>query len=73
MPNYDYRCQKCGEVFEVHATLQQKIAGLQPECPQCHSQQTEQQYRALNVIRTGNGQSAMPVSSCCPARGPGGC
>ena len=37
MPVYDYQCQVCGNTFEVFATFKQKEAGLQPECPLCHS------------------------------------
>ncbi|RMF87503.1 MAG: zinc ribbon domain-containing protein, partial [Nitrospinota bacterium] len=45
MPTYDYQCQNCGQMFEVFATLQQKQAGLQPECPECHSTKTQQAFR----------------------------
>jgi putative FmdB family regulatory protein len=32
MPNYDYRCEKCGHHFEV---LQSMSAEPVAECPQC--------------------------------------
>ena len=42
MPVYDYQCKHCKTVFEVHATFKEKEAGLEPECPQCHSMKTRQ-------------------------------
>lgn len=73
MPNYEYRCDECREDFEVRATLQQKIAGLRPECPRCHSRKTTQQFRSLNVIHAGHGRDSVPAVGCCPPGRPGGC
>lgn len=74
MPTYDYLCQDCGHIFEVFATFKQKEAGLQPECPQCHSEKTQQTFRSMMFVRSGDGGEAMPMPlGCGPAMGPGCC
>jgi putative FmdB family regulatory protein len=75
MPTYDYQCQECGHTFEVRATISQKAAGLKPECPECHSQDTRQAFRSVNFIgHSSSGEPApMPVSGCGPLCGPGSC
>jgi len=74
MPTYDYQCQDCGYVFEVFATFKQKEAGLQPECPECHSDKTQQAFRSVMFVRSGDGGGAMPMPLACgPNAGPGCC
>lgn len=73
MPTYDYLCQDCGHVFEVFATFKQKEAGLQPKCPQCHSDKTRQTFHSVMFIRSSNGGELMPPAGCGPACGPGNC
>lgn len=73
MPLYEYRCETCGEVFDARATLQQKMAGLQPECPRCHSRNTTQQFRSLNVIHAGHTSNPLPTVGCCSPDRQGGC
>lgn len=72
MPFYDFRCKQCDHLFTVRATIKKKEAGLQPECPACHQQETQQVITAGVLIgRTvGNGRSA-PV--CNPRAGSGCC
>ena len=74
MPTYDYQCQDCEHVFEVRATFKQKDAGLQPECPECHSAKTQQAFRSVMFVRSGDSASAMPMPMACgPNMGPGCC
>ncbi len=74
MPTYDYQCRDCGCVFEVFATFKQKEAGLQPECPECHSDKTQQAFRSVMFVRSGDSASAMPTPmGCGPNMGPGCC
>jgi putative FmdB family regulatory protein len=42
MPLYDFHCEQCETKFEVRASIKEKQAGLQPECPTCHSQAVRQ-------------------------------
>ncbi|MGQ9472948.1 MAG: FmdB family zinc ribbon protein [Candidatus Caldatribacteriaceae bacterium] len=37
MPTYEYRCQSCGNIMEVKASLQEKERGIDLTCPQCGS------------------------------------
>lgn len=74
MPTYEYQCQECGHAFDVFATFKQKEAGLQPECPGCHSTETLQAFRSLMFIRSGNSGNVMPPpAGCGPNMGPGCC
>ncbi len=41
MPVYEYRCKKCGEVFE-HREHIAEHAGAHPPCPKCKSEEVEQ-------------------------------
>lgn len=46
MPTYQYRCAKCGEVFERTERLQEH-AQSHPQCPKCASPQVETQPAAF--------------------------
>ena len=75
MPLYDYQCEVCGKVFEVRATIRQKEAGLTPECPNCHSEETEALITAGLVIlnKAAGGADTAPSSGCCAAPGSSCC
>jgi len=74
MPTYEYQCQDCGHMFEIFATLKQKAAGLQAECPQCHSHRVRQAFGSVMLIRDSNG-NIPPASAggCCGGGGTGCC
>ena len=72
MPLYDYRCERCDEVFEVRASIKEKEAGLQPECPKCHSPKARQVITAGLVIRRSDG-GGLAFPACDPNAGPGCC
>ncbi len=69
MPLYDFRCEACGKVFEIRATIKQKEAGLEPECPQCHAHAARQVITAGLMVH-GSGSPSGPASCC---GGPGCC
>jgi putative FmdB family regulatory protein len=73
MPTYDYECRQCGHLFEVRASISEKTAGLDPECPQCHGHETRQAFRSLMFISSSGSGSAPPVPSggCGPGCGCG--
>ena len=74
MPTYDYQCQLCGQTFEVRATISQKAAGLEPECPACHSKTTKQAFRSIVFSRSGDRAGVMPMPPGCDRdMGPGCC
>lgn len=72
MPFYDFQCAQCEEVFEVRASIKEKEAGLEPECPKCHSKKTQQVITAGLVIRGSDGAS-LTLPACGPNAGPGCC
>ncbi|WP_366917439.1 zinc ribbon domain-containing protein [uncultured Chloroflexus sp.] len=73
MPLYDYQCQDCQKTFEVRATLKEKEAGLQPQCPHCHSLQTRQLLTSGLFLRKGSDSSLFAAPVCGPTAGPGCC
>lgn len=75
MPLYEYQCEMCGNVFEVRATIRQKEAGLTPECPNCHSDETESLITAGLVIlnNVSKNAGAAPSCGCNPNSGSGCC
>ena len=70
MPLYNYQCKKCGEVFEVRATIKEKIEGLKVSCPKCKSRQAKQLLTAAAVVH--GGKEIVP-SVCGPNAGAGCC
>lgn len=70
MPLYDYQCDQCQTVFEIRATIKEKEAGLEPECPICHEKKARQIITAGLILHGGSGFS-MP--GCGPNSGPGCC
>jgi putative FmdB family regulatory protein len=73
MPLYDYQCQNCQSFFEVRASFKEKEAGLQPECPQCHSQETRQVLTAGLLLHGSGNSAAYKMPACGPNSGPGCC
>jgi putative FmdB family regulatory protein len=40
MPTYEYRCRKCGEVFDVTQHVAEHEQA-RPRCPRCNSEEVE--------------------------------
>ncbi len=68
---YEYRCETCGTVVEVHASLTEKLKGLVVECPSCGGLRMQQVFTKVNVITRQGGGSLPP--GCGPGCGPGCC
>ncbi|RPF42562.1 putative FmdB family regulatory protein [Thermodesulfitimonas autotrophica] len=51
MPTYDYRCQKCGHVWE--ARLNQGDTPPQ-SCPRCGSKELQRLFPAPHVAKSGS-------------------
>jgi putative FmdB family regulatory protein len=49
MPMYEYRCRKCGKLFEMLRRMQDADGGL--ECPECLSEEVE---RLLSTFAAGS-------------------
>ncbi len=68
---YEYKCNDCGAVLEVRATLAEKERGLRVKCQACGSTKTTQVFTTLNMF-TRSGSSGPPPGFCGPGIG-GGC
>jgi putative FmdB family regulatory protein len=42
MPVYEYQCESCSKKFDIIATLAEKEAGLNPQCPKCGAARARQ-------------------------------
>ena len=73
MPLYDYQCKQCQAVFEVRATFKEKEAGLEPECPECHSKKTNQLLTSGLFLRKSDDGVDLRGPVCGPNAGPGCC
>ncbi|SIQ40855.1 putative regulatory protein, FmdB family [Alkalispirochaeta americana] len=73
---YEYQCEKCGNTFDVTASIAEKAAGLEPACPECGSKQTSQLFGGVGIL-SGAGTSSPGGSFggglCGPGRGSGCC
>lgn len=69
---YEYKCDDCGALLEIRATITEKERGLRVECPVCGSTKVSQVFTAVNVItRSARGGGAPPF--CGPGSGAGCC
>jgi putative FmdB family regulatory protein len=72
MPIYEYRCQDCGNRFEILQRLGQGAEGV--SCPECGEERVEKQYSTFasgTASNTGDsGRSdAAPLRGCGPGCG----
>ncbi len=65
MPIYEYRCQRCGERFELFVRSAQQAC--EPLCPQCGSSEVE---KALSLFGLG-GATRSGASASDASCGPG--
>jgi len=68
MPIYEFRCKKCGNVFEtLFYSLNEK---RQVVCPACHSKKTEKLMSMfggkIGSTSSGAGCSSCSTTSCSP-------
>ena len=72
MPFYAFECEQCHEVFDVRATIKEREAGLQPECPNCHDMHVKSLITAGLVVHGSDGGSLSAAGPACGC-GSGGC
>lgn len=67
MPIYEFRCLKCGKLFERRfASVDEKV---ELHCPECQSQSLERVISRVNFIsRSGKGETRpkLTTKSCSP-------
>ncbi len=70
---YEYRCRDCSAVFEVQATIEEKVKGLNPVCPNCASKNTTQVFSSIGIFRRAAASGGDGAFSCGPNPGSGCC
>ena len=61
MPNYDFRCSSCSQVFEQHLLISERDRDDIP-CPRCGHRGAKRLISAPN-IGSGRGGSTIPFSA----------
>jgi putative FmdB family regulatory protein len=62
MPIYEYRCETCGEAFEV--LVRSPSRQTNPTCPKCGSQKVKKAFSMFGV--GGAVRSNASAASCAP-------
>lgn len=65
MPIYEYRCQKCGHVFDKF--VRSMSATGEVECPECHSKACHKNVTLFGT--TGATASTNAAGACAPTGG----
>jgi len=50
MPDYEYHCRECMEVFTTSQTIAEHDKASQPACPKCGSRNVEQLLSSATII-----------------------
>lgn len=56
MPFYDLKCSKCGNEFNIMASMSQR-ENKQIKCPECQSVDLEAVFKNINIIQSRNSKS----------------
>lgn len=69
MPEYGYVCQRCGNPFEVHASMEGYSKGLAVRCPHCQSRKVIRAFTPIGVLTGRRREVATPGicagAGCC--------
>jgi putative FmdB family regulatory protein len=60
MPIYEYRCEECGEEFELFVRSSSQAAN--PTCPECDSERVK---RAISLFGLGKGSGSSALGASC--------
>ena len=55
MPLFEYKCDKCGQMFEK---IEKHSASTTKKCPKCGNTNVEQQWAAMQQGHQGSGRDA---------------
>lgn len=61
MPIYEYKCGKCGNLFEHLAKNPSEPA---PKCPKCGAEKPNKQLSAFATGSNNGGASSCPTGTC---------
>jgi putative FmdB family regulatory protein len=62
MPIYEYRCEECGEAFELF--VRSPLRQVEPICPKCEGQKVKKSVSLFGVVGARGGKA---VTACNPA------
>ncbi|RKL62273.1 zinc ribbon domain-containing protein [Thermoanaerobacteraceae bacterium SP2] len=73
---YNFICNKCGEAFEIEASVSQISKGLKISCSKCSSSDVRRDYSTIFIGKKGSTDSGMvdirnlsPGDGCAPGCG----
>ena len=72
MPTYEYKCEDCGNYFEVRATMEEKTRGLELSCDNCGGKKLEQVFSGFSLItnnRVDGSRGRSNGGGCCGGGG----
>jgi putative FmdB family regulatory protein len=64
MPIYEFRCLKCGRVFEL-LKLKKEDEPIKMKCPKCSSPEIERVLSTINIGTSARGGSAKTTFKSC--------
>ena len=70
MPIYEYRCKKCGEVFDE---LVPNVDAEIPPCPKCEAVGAEKLMSLIGGVHAGSARASCPSGPTCSTAAQGGC
>lgn len=63
MPIYEFRCLRCGHVFEL-LKLKKSDEGVEMKCPECGSRKIERALSRIGVIKSRSGGVTRTSKEC---------
>lgn len=64
MPIYEFRCLKCGEIFEL-LKLKKEYEALAMRCPKCKSPEIERVLSTINIGTSARGGGTKTTVKSC--------
>lgn len=63
MPIYEFKCLKCGNIFELLQLTKEKN-NAEMKCPECNSEEIEKLLSTISVITSSGVKSTHSTKSC---------
>jgi len=64
MPIYEFRCLKCGKIFEL-LKLKKEDDAMKMKCPHCSSPEVERVLSSVSIVTSGSGEKAKHTVKNC--------
>ena len=65
MPYYDYRCTRCGSVFEIRRSMSEQAEGGPVPCSECGATETERVFSPIAVGTVGPAKTEPSQGASC--------